>query len=132
MRLGYTRRQTLRLIRPLPARRGPDAYSWCVKRSRGRVTAAFSSRSARGRALLVIGTASRDGTRAVHPGAPLDRVLRRFRTARRLAGGIYRAGPRSQRIFGVRRGRVRFVGVADRRLLRNRRTLRRYLRRAGV
>jgi len=43
-----------------------------------------------------------------------------------------RAGPRSSRIFGTRRGKVRFVAVADRRLLRTPRALRRYVRRAGL
>jgi hypothetical protein len=60
------------------------------------------------------------------------RLRRRFPRERRLGRGLFRAGPRSRRIFGTRRGRVRFVAVAERRLLRNRRTLRRYLRRAGL
>ena len=51
-----------------------------------------------------------------------------------MARGIYRANPRSPRLFGVRRGRVRYIAVADRRLLRkrNRKALRAYLRFAGV
>lgn len=42
--------------------------------------------------------------------------------------------PRSPRLFGIRRGRVRFIAVADRRLLRpgKRRALRRYLAYAGL
>jgi hypothetical protein len=52
------------------------------------------------------------------------------------AGLAHRLEPETRgggrRIFGTRRGRVRFVGVADRGLLANRRQLRRYLRRAGL
>jgi hypothetical protein len=37
-----------------------------------------------------------------------------------------------RRIVGVRRGRVRFIAVVDRRLARDRAALRVYLRRAGL
>ena len=48
--------------------------------------------------------------------------------------GLFRVTPRSRRIVGVSKGRVRFVAVASQRLLRsqNRRVLRGYLRRAGL
>jgi hypothetical protein len=45
---------------------------------------------------------------------------------------LHRLGAGSRRIVGTRRGKVRFVGVADRRLLRSPRALRRYLRLAGL
>lgn len=132
VRLGYTRREMLRRIRPQPVRRGRYVYRWCAKRSSGRVTAVFSRRSARGRARLVTTTASRHGMRGVRRGVGVGRLLRRFPSARLLSRGLYRAGSRSPRIFGTRRGKVRFVGVADRGLLRSRKELRRYLRRAGL
>jgi len=132
VRLGYTRRGMLRRIRPQPVRRGRYFYRWCVKGSSGRVTAVFSRRSARGRARLVVTTATRHGMRGVRRGVGVGRLLQRFPRARRLSRGLYRAGPRSRRIFGTRRGKVRFVGVADLRLLSSRKELRRYLRRAGL
>lgn len=132
VRLGYTRRVALRRVRPQPVRRGRYVYRWCAKRSSGRVTAVFSRRSARGRARLVTTTAPLHGMRGVRRGVGVGRLLARFPRARLLSRGLYRAGPRSRRIFGTRRGKVRFVGVADRGLLRSRKELRRYLRRAGL
>jgi hypothetical protein len=129
--LGHTRERMLNRIGPRPVTRGSQAYSWCVTRSSGRITAVFSS--ARGGARLVITTARRHrNLRRVHRGAGVRRLLRRFPRARRLSRGIYRATPRSRRIFGTRGGKVRFVAVADRSLLRNPAKLRRYLRRAGL
>ncbi|MFN2617631.1 MAG: LVIVD repeat-containing protein [Thermoleophilaceae bacterium] len=131
VRLRYTRRRALRRIAPKPVRRGRYVYRWCVKRSRGRVTAVFSRRSRRGRIRLVTTTARAHGMRGVHRGSGVRKLRRRFRHARRIARGVYRAGPHSRRLFGVRHGKVRFVAVADKRLIRHPRTLRRYVRRAG-
>jgi hypothetical protein len=127
--LGRTRRQFLRRLRP--TRRTRHTYRWCVKRSSGRVTAVFSSRSRRGRSVLVTTTAGAHGNRGIRPGSSLRRVRRAFPGLRRIRRGLYRAGPRSARLIGFRRGRVRFHAVAERRLLRNRRALARALRRAG-
>ena len=132
VRLGYTRRRMLRRVGPAPLRRGRRTYRWCVKGSAGRVSAVFSSGSARGRARLVTTTAGRHVLRGVHRGVGAGRLVRRFPGARLLARGVYRAGPRSRRIFGVRRGKVRFTGVADRRLLQRPGKLVRYLRRAAL
>jgi hypothetical protein len=109
----------------------PWSYRWCARRSRGHVTAVFSRRSARGRALLVTSTAPGHRARGVARGGSTAYLFARFPHARRVIRGVYRANRRSRRIFGVRHRRVRFVGVADRRLLRHHRSLRRYLRRAG-
>ena len=46
--------------------------------------------------------------------------------------GIYRANSHSPRLIGVRKGKVRFFAVANRKLLRNRRRVARHLRLAGV
>jgi hypothetical protein len=45
-----------------------------------------------------------------------------------MASGLFRASPRSSRLIGMRRGRVRFVAVAGDRVLRNPRRLVRDLR----
>ena len=132
VRLGYTRRQARRRIPTRVARRGRYVYRWCVKRSAGRVNAVFSRRSSRGRARLVVTTARGHGMRGVRRGVSVRRLRARFPHRRRLARGLYRAGPHSRRLFGVRRGKVRFAAVADRRLIRDGRALRRYLRRAGL
>jgi hypothetical protein len=131
IRLGRTRAQ-LRRLRVQPRRRTRLTYRYCVKRSRGRVTAVFSSRSRRAKARLVTSTASLHRTRRIGRGARFRSVVRKFPRRHRIARGLYRASPHSRRIIGVRRGRVRFVGVADKRLLHNRKALRRYLKRAGL
>ncbi|MFN2617691.1 MAG: esterase/lipase family protein [Thermoleophilaceae bacterium] len=130
VRLRLTRNQLRRRL-PEARRRKAYLYRWCVKRSRGSVTAVFSRRSPRGDSRLVVTTARGHRMRRVGRGVSTRRLLRRFPHARRLTEKIYRAGPHSRRLFGIRRGRVRFVAVADRRLIRNRRSLRRYLMRAG-
>jgi len=91
----------------------------------------FSSRSRRARARLVTTTARYHRMRRVGRGSS-SRRLARFPHRVRIARRLYRAGPRSRRIFGTRRGKVRFVAVADRRLIRKPKTLRRYLRLAGL
>ena len=115
VRLGLTRTR----LRALPLRRVRTTrhlYRYCVKRSRGRVTAVFSRR---GRVALVVTRARGHGNRGVRPGSPA-RLLRRAYPRRRLiARGVYRANRHSLRLIGVRRGRVRFLAVASRRLLRH-------------
>ncbi len=98
------------------------------------MTAVFSSRSRRGRVRLVTTTARGHGNRRVRVGSSSRRFLAAYPRARRIGRGLYRANPRSPRLFGIRRGRVRFIAVADRRLLRpgKRRALRRYLAYAGL
>jgi hypothetical protein len=130
-RLGYTRRRLLRL--PVkPVRRTRRSYRYCVKGSRGRVTAVFSSRSGRGRVRLVTTTARGHGNRRVRVGSRAASLRRAYPSRSRIRRGLYRASPRSPRLFGLRAGRVCFVAVADRRLLGKPRTLRRYLRLAGL
>ena len=131
VQLGVTRRAMLRDIAPRPARRARHSYRWCVKRSKGRVSAVFSRPGARGRARLVVSNAPTHRIRRVGNGVAVKQLLRRFARAKRVSRTLYRAGPRSRRVFGVRGKRVRFVGVAGRRLLRNRRALSRDVRRAG-
>ena len=130
IRLGLTR--TRLAARIGPSRRGRLVTRWCVKRSRGRVSAVFGSRSRRARARLVVTTAAGHGNRRVRPGSSVRALRRAYPRLRRVTGGIYRANPSSPRVFGVRRGRVRFIGVADRRLMRSPRAVRVLLARAGL
>jgi hypothetical protein len=132
VRLGRTRGQLLRRVRVRPVRRTRYSYRWCAHGSRGHVVAVFSRGAGSGRARLVVTTVGGHRMRGVGRGAGLLRLQSRFPGARRLGRGLYRARPHSPRVFGVRRGRVRFTAVADKRLLRSTRTLRRYLRRAGL
>jgi hypothetical protein len=115
-----------------PRRRTRRSFRYCVKRSRGRVVAVFSSRTRRGRVLLVTTTAPRHRLHRVGRGVSTRRLALTFPQRVRIARGLFRAGPRSRRLFGVRRGKVRFAAVANRRLLGKPRVLRRYLRRAGL
>ena len=127
VRIGFTRSRLLG-VRVQPTRRTRRRFRYCVKGGRGRVVAGFSRR---GRVVLVATTAPSHGNRGVRPGAPAAR-LRAYPTRVALGPGLRRATPRSPRIIGVRRGRVRFVAVATRRLLRRPRALRRQLRLAGL
>ena len=128
IRIGLTRAQLLRRA-PAPRRRTKRSWRWCVNRSKGTVSAAFDKR---GRVALVATTAKRHGNRRVRPGSRTSRLRRAYRRSRPLGRSLVRAYPRSPRFFGIRRGRVRFVAVTKRRTLARPRTLRVYLRYAGV
>jgi hypothetical protein len=93
------------------------------------VSAAFTRK---GRVALVATTARSHGNRGVRPGVKASRLRRAYRRRRSVGRGLFRAGPRSPRLIGVRRGRVRYVAIASPSLIRNRQALRRYLRLAGV
>jgi hypothetical protein len=129
IRLGLTRARLARRIGP--SRRGRLVTRWCVRRSRGRVSAVFTRRSSRSKAVLVATTARGHGNRRVRPGSSTRRLRRAYPRLRRVRRGVFRANPSSPRLFGVRRGRVRVIAVASKRLLRSPRSLRRSLRRAG-
>jgi hypothetical protein len=58
--------------------------------------------------------------------------LRVYPRRRRIAPGLYLASPGSTRLFGVRRGRLRYFAVASPGLIRDRKQLLRYLRFAGA
>ena len=128
VRLTYTRAR-LRSLRVQPVRITRRSFRYCVKRSSGRVTAVFSRR---GRVALVVTTARAHGNRRVRPGSPAGAARRAFSRRRPVARGVYRANPRSPRLIGVRRGKVRFFAVANRTLLRKPRSLARHLRLAGL
>jgi len=104
-------------------------YRYCVKSSRGRVTAVFGKGT---KVELLVATASRYGNKGVHPGVALRTAKRAFRGLRKVSPSVYRISRRSRRIVGVRKGRVAYVGVASARILRSRTALRLYVKRAGV
>jgi hypothetical protein len=128
VRIGLTRAQLLRRV-PAPRSRTARSWRWCVKRSTGTVRAAFTGG---GRVALVATTARAHGNRGVSPGGPAARVRRGYPHRTVVGRGLFRARRGSPRLIGVRRGRVTFIAVAPDRLVRRPRTLRRYLRLAGV
>jgi len=130
MSVGRTRAQLARRL--APSQRRQRLLRWCVRSSSGRVTAVLGGRKVASRSRLVLTTARRHGNRRVRPGSSTRALRRAFPGLRRLTRGIFRASRRNPRLFGVRRGRVSFIGVADGRLLRDPRGLRRLVRRAGL
>lgn len=131
IRLRSTRAGLLRRARVAPVSRTRDAYRYCVKGRTGRVAAVFSNRSPTGRVELVRSTALGHRNRGVRVRSGVAAFRNAYPNRRRIAPGVYRAGPRSPRLFGVGRGRVQFIAVASRRLLGNERRLRRDLRLAA-
>jgi hypothetical protein len=128
IRLGRTKRALLR-VAPRPRVRRRRAWRYCVSHSRGRVLVGFSGG---GRARLVLSTARGHSRGRIRRGASLRR-LRRMYSLRRRGHGMYAGTGRGRRVvFGLRRGRVRFVGVASARLVSRPSILRRYVRRLGL
>jgi hypothetical protein len=128
VRLGLTRKKLRRRV-PAPRRRTKRSWRWCVKGGKGTVSAVFTRR---GRVALVTTTAPRHGNRRIHPGTRLRTLSRAYPRRRRVGRALVRANRKSPRLFGVRRGRVRYVAVTRRRTIARPRTLRRFLRYAGV
>jgi len=128
VKIGLTRKALLRRV-PAPRGRTARSWRWCVKGGRGTVSAAFTKH---GRVALVTSTSPRYGNRRVFPGGRTSSLRRSFPRGHKVGTTIVRANPRSPRIFGIRRGRVRYVAVAPDRTLARPKTLRAYLRYAGV
>jgi YVTN family beta-propeller protein len=129
VRLGLGRRALGRRIPLSPVKRTRRSLRWCVAGGRGNVVAAFSRG---GRVQLALSTAPSHGNRGVRRGRSANRLRSAYPNRVRLARGLYRANPRSRLVIGLRGGRVRFVAVASRALLRSPRLLRGYARLAGV
>jgi hypothetical protein len=131
LKLGLTRKalgSSARLSSVSAPTKSSKRYRYCVKGSRGHVTAVFGKGT---RVELLVATAGSYGNHGVHPGVSLRKATRTFRGLRRVSSSVYRLSSRSRRIIGVRRGTVRFVGVASKRALGSGRLLRTYLQRAG-
>jgi arylsulfatase A-like enzyme len=127
LRLGLGRAELLRRAGS-PRRAGTRAWRWCV-RPRG---TAYLALSERGRTRLVATTAPTRGARGLARGASMARLRRAYPNARRVAPGLFSAGRRSAVVLGVKRGKVRFVGLADTGLRRDARALARHVRLAGL
>jgi hypothetical protein len=128
VQLGLTRKALLRRV-PAPRRRTKHSWRWCVKGGKGTVSAAFDRK---GRVALVTTTAPHHGNRRIHPGTTTRALARAYPRGRAVGRALLRANPRSPRLFGIRRGKVRYVAVTSRRTIARRKTLRTYLRYAGV
>jgi hypothetical protein len=132
LRLRQTRARTLRrLPRPVSTSRRRRVLRYCIKRDRrGRGVAVFDRRR---RLRLAASSGRRHTTRGIHRGSRSRSLRRRYGSRVRRLGRrtLIVRGRRSTLVFGVRRGRVRYVAVADRRISR-RSTLRRYIRLARL
>jgi lysophospholipase L1-like esterase len=131
LKLGLTRKRlggSARLASVTTPNKTSKRYRYCVKRSKGHVSAVFGKGT---KVELLVATAGAYGNHGVHPGVSLRKAKRTFRGLRRVSATVYRLSRRSRRIIGVRRGKVRFVGVASERALGNQRLLRTYVKRAG-
>ena len=108
-----------------PASRAGRVWRYCVRGTgtRRRVVGVFTRRARVG---LVASTARGHKAFGIGRGSSARRL--RGKT-RRFGRGIRvrRAGRRSRIVYGVHRGRVRFVAVADRSVLTSKRRLRHYL-----
>ena len=126
IRLGHSPARVIGRAGAAP-RRGRRALRYCV-RGGGRLVVAFARR---GGARLIVTTAPRHRARGIGRGRRSDAVRRAYpgASARR---GVVTTGRSTRIVVGLRRGRVRFVAVADRRLVLNRRLLAHYLRLAGL
>ena len=129
LRLRATRTQAGRSVGP-PVRTVRGVLRYCVKGG-GSVVASFDARS---RVTLVATTAKRHRRLKIGRGSTLASLRTTFgRRLRAMGTGVYRvSGNAPQAVFGVRRGKVTFVAIADRALLRNRTMLRSRLSRAAL
>jgi hypothetical protein len=130
LRLGLSYAQTVQR-QGNPLRRRGRVFRYCVTGGgrRGRVIAVFDTRN---KVRLIASTHTGHRARGVRRGTSLRRFRRVYRNARRIGRGVYLTSRSSRIVVGVRRNRVSFVGVADRRLVKNTRSLRRYLRLARL
>ena len=129
--VGARRATVLRRLGRPRARRG-NVWRYCV-RGGGRVLVVFSKRK---RVAFVASTARGHRRRGVGPRSTVRRTRAVFRRSglRSLGGGLLRVrgGSSRQVLFGTRRGRVRYVAVADRTLLARRSRVLTAARRAGL
>ena len=122
-------RKTLARRLPAPARKTKRSWRWCVKGGKGTVSAAFTRK---GKVALVSTTAPRHGNRGVLVGSKTKTVRSKFARRRAVSKTLFRANKRSPRLFGVRKGKVRYWAVTTRKTIGRKRDLRAYLRYAGV
>lgn len=121
VRIGHSREAIAARAGPA-TRSGARSLRYCV-RGGGRVLVALSDR---GRAGLVATTARGHSARGIRRGSSLRALRRAYPRARHVDARNWASG---RLVFGVKRGRVRFAAVVERRVIGNPRLLRRYLRR---
>ena len=130
MRMGDNPESLLRRAGQ-PAKRPGHAWSYCAGRESkpaGTVTPILDDR---GRLVVIASTARYHKSARIGPGARASRLRGRAKPFGR--GVLVRnAGRGAKFIYGVRRGRVRYVGVASRAASKNRAALRRHLSRAKL
>ena len=114
-----------------PKARGSYGWRWCVRGKKNRHRKLSAALTRRGSVALVATDAVNADAKRIRVG---DAALGLSGQARSLGGGLFvrSAGPRKRFVYGVRRGRVRFVGLATRAASKNRATLRRYVRLAKL
>jgi microsomal dipeptidase-like Zn-dependent dipeptidase len=117
-----------------PEERPKQSYRYCVKgkkNKRAELAAVFSD-AAKPRVQLIVSDARSHRIGNVHPGSKARRLSPK---AQQLGPGLHiqKTGTKGRRyVFGVRNGKVEFVGVASRAATRSKKTLKPYLRLGGV
>jgi hypothetical protein len=114
-----------------PAKRPGHAWSYCAgreSRPAGTVTPILDDS---GRLVVIASTARFHKSARIGPGARASRLRGR---AKAFGRGVFvrNAGRGAKFVYGVRRGRVRYVGVASSAASKNRAVLRRHLARAKL
>jgi hypothetical protein len=137
-RLGDSEAELRRALGP-PRRVSRGFLRWCVDRGGRFLAGQRTDRSgdlgegASERAVLLLSTSRAFRIHGVGPGSD-EPELQRLPRARILTvegnTRVFVIRPGSPVIVGVRQGRVRYLGVRNKRALRSKRALRRYLRRA--
>jgi hypothetical protein len=109
-----------------PRVRGNRAWSWCArgKKNRGRRIAAVLTPD--GSVALAGSSAKGSEARRIRVGDPAARLEG---SARKIGKALFvrRAGPGTRLVYGVRKGRVRYVAVGTGEATGSRKSLRRYL-----
>src|SRR4051794_13351128 len=126
MRLRYSTTKLLRRAGQ-PKTRGDRAWTWCVTRKRNRRRKVVNVLDRKGRVQLIASTAIGHRVLRIRPGVRAKRLRGK---ARKIGKGLYvrRAGKRARFVYGVRHGRVSFVGLATRTASKSRKRLRAYLK----
>jgi hypothetical protein len=114
-----------------PTVRGNYGWSWCVRGKKNRHRKLALALTRKGKVAFVGTTAVNADAKRIRVGDPASRLKGH---ARSLGRGLFvrGAGPGKRFVYGTRKGRVRFVGLATRAASKNRATLRRYVRLAKL
>jgi hypothetical protein len=114
-----------------PKARGNYGWRWCVRGKKNRHRKLAAALTKQGKVALVATNAVNADAMRIRVG---DDASRLSGQARSLGGGLFvrSAGPGKRFVYGARKGRVRFVGLATRAASKNGATLRRYVRLAKL